>query len=202
MQSIVILDLNIIMRRRDVLKYTALMTGAAIATPIALTISSCQSEVIKEGSLGALKFFSGSEINVVKSLIDTILPKTDSSSASEVGVHRTMDAMVGMVYNEEQRNTFRKSFDELNKYLSDQNDGKSFDKLGSDTKITVLKVLEEAESQELETKNAYLTLKQQTIAYYLSTEEVGLNYLNYLPVPGEYIECISLEEVGGKAWTL
>ena len=190
------------MRRRDVLKYTALMTGAAIATPIALTISSCQSEVIKEGSLGALKFFSQSEMNIVKNLIDTILPKTDSPSASEVGVHRTMDAMVGMVYNEEQRNTFRKSFDELNKYLSDQNDGKSFDKLGGDTKITVLKALEEADSQELETKSAYLTLKQQTIAYYLSTEEVGLNYLNYLPVPGEYIECISLEEVGGKAWTL
>lgn len=190
------------MRRRDVLKYTALITGAAVATPIALTISSCQSEVVKKGAMSGLQFFSMTEMNVVKSLIDTILPKTDSPSASDVGVHKIMDSMVGMVYNEKQRDEFRKSFDNLTQYISDKNDGKSFDKLSSDTKISILKTLEEVDKQELETKTAYLTLKQQTIAYYLSTEEVGLNYLNYLPVPGEYIECISLEEVGGKAWTL
>ncbi len=40
------------------------------------------------------------------------------------------------------------------------------------------------------------------IILYLSTEEIGLNFLNYLPIPGPYESCISLEEVNGKAWAL
>jgi len=45
-----------------------------------------------------------------------------------------------------------------------------------------------------------MTIKQQTVAYYLSTEEVSKNFLNYLPVPGEYEGCITTESVGHKAW--
>jgi len=34
------------------------------------------------------------------------------------------------------------------------------------------------------------------------TEEIATNYLNYLPVPGAYEGCITLESVGGKAWAI
>ena len=49
---------------------------------------------------------------------------------------------------------------------------------------------------------AYLNFKQQTVAYYLSTEEVATKFLTYLPVPGKYEACITVEEAGGKAWAL
>ena len=51
-------------------------------------------------------------------------------------------------------------------------------------------------------KESYLDIKQQAIAYYLSSEEVATKFLNYLPVPGPYVPCITLEEAGGKAWAL
>ncbi len=50
--------------------------------------------------------------------------------------------------------------------------------------------------------NFYTEVKQQTIAYYLASEEISTKYLNYLPVPGEYKACIPLSEVGGKAWAI
>ena len=49
-------------------------------------------------------------------------------------------------------------------------------------------------------KMAFKELKQQVIAYYLNTEEVGTEFLNYLPIPGEYQPCISVEDVNNKAW--
>jgi len=51
-------------------------------------------------------------------------------------------------------------------------------------------------------KAALLDIKQQAVAYYLSTKEIATNYLNYLPIPGEYEPCISLESVNGKVWAI
>jgi len=57
--------------------------------------------------------------------------------------------------------------------------------------------------EQLEISDAFFQeLKQQAIAYYLSTEEINTKYLNYLPVPGEYQACIPLSEIGGKAWAI
>ncbi len=58
------------------------------------------------------------------------------------------------------------------------------------------------EEEQLWADNTYNQLRQQTISYYLSSEEICTNYLNYLPVPGKYEPCITLEEAGGKAWAI
>ena len=73
----------------------------------------------------------------------------------------------------------------------------------SETQLEQLKgIVTSTEEKDQMAKSAFLEFKQQTIAYYLSTEEIATNYLNYLPVPGTYESCISLESVGGKAWAL
>lgn len=188
------------MERREVLKYTVLLTGAAISTPLLSSLlTACKSDT-KAPDNYRQKFFNDQDFALVRDLIDTILPETDSPSATQVGVHKTIDTMVGQVYKAGEKEDYKTQFNSLSNYLREQN---GFRSLSGSEKLDVLKTLESSKEDALkDTRSAYLNLKQQTIAYYLSTEEIGKNYLNYLPIPGKYKACISLEEVNGKAWAL
>jgi len=140
-----------------------------------------------------LLFFNDTDFEIAKDLIDLILPKTDSPSATEVGVHQIIDTMVGTVYKKEDKDAYQKRFSSLVRYLENE----------SEDKIDLLKKLDKSSDEELvDARKAYLDLKQQTISYYLSTETIAKNYLNYLPIPGDYEACISLSDVGGKAWAI
>ena len=136
-------------------------------------------------------FLTIEDFLLIKKLIDIILPKTDSPSATEAGVHKIIDAMVGTVYKPLDRSNYKKDFLALKKYLNSN---------GKDSFKVLQNLSESSDKNNIPAKKAFLNLRQQTIAYYLSTEEIGKNYLNYLPVPGEYEPCISLEEAGGKLW--
>ena len=95
------------------------------------------------------------------------------------------------MYSPEQKEKFSESFAALKSYGT------------SESQLEQLKgIVASTEEKEQMVKSAFLELKQQTIAYYLSTEEIATKYLNYLPIPGKYEACISLESVGGKAWAL
>ena len=183
------------MNRREILKYVAFATGAAISTPLLTSIlSGCNTPATKNEEEYVLTFFSPDEFSKLKEIIDLILPKTESPSATEVGVHQIIDTMVGTVYKSEEKTNYRKNFEAMMVHLNQ----------GNKEMLNVLQNLDQLEEGEelKEVRKAYVDLKQQTISYYLSTEEIGKNYLNYLPIPGTYEACISLDEVGGKAWAI
>lgn len=188
------------MNRREILKYTAMVTGAAISAPLASSLLlGCQrDETTTAGNEMDLAFFSESEMTRVKKMVDVILPKTDSPAASEIGVHSMIDQMVGTVYKKEARAAYRESFQKLDQYLKDNNFAA---KLGTEKELALLLALDPPKANGLaEAGKAFLEFKQQTIAYYLNTEEIGTKFLNYLPIPGEFKPCISVEDVDNKAW--
>jgi hypothetical protein len=190
------------MKRREILKYTAFFTGAAVSAPLFSTIlSGCKSDVGGTLAEEHLHFFNADSFELLKSLVDTILPKTDSPSASDVGVHTMIDSMVGTVYGNNDRKEYKSGFEALTKALNKEGE-KSFVRLSDDQKIEVLNRIESSNGLDDIGRTAYLNLKQQTIAYYLATEQIGKEFLNYLPIPGSYEPCITLESVGGKRWAL
>lgn len=179
------------------------MTGAALSAPLIMSLQSCKTDAISKTDIKKLHFFKKDQMRLVQTLADTILPKTDSPSASEVGVPNLIDQMVGEVYDTKDQTSYAANFEKLSAYLQQQANGKDFHKLTEAERVDILNRLSKTEDEALsEASNGYLTIKQQTIAYYLSTEEIGTKYLNYLPVPGPYEGCISLESVGGKAWAI
>lgn len=193
------------MQRRTLLKYTALATGAAVSGPLlTVLLSGCQTDAVVQDLDYKPVFFSDTEFKIIRKIVDVILPKTDSPAASEVGVHRIIDNMVGTVYEPEQRLAYR---DGLKAMLTQLNggaaEGESFDGLASELSTKQVEALHaSSDSAAKAAKDALLSIKQQTVAFYLSTKEVATNFLNYLPVPGEYQACIKLADVGGKAWAL
>lgn len=192
------------MKRRDVLKYTAYATGAALSSPLLNSIlSGAVNNFIKVVGDYTPQLFNEKQFLLIQHLADTILPKTDSPSASEVKVPETIDSIVGNVYGKGQQKTYLKRFTALENYLNKAAGRKNFIELNSTQKLELIKKLETPEvvvSGDI--RQAYLEVKQQTISYYLITEEISKNHLNYLPVPGHYDPCISLDDVDGKAWAL
>ncbi|MEM9921006.1 MAG: gluconate 2-dehydrogenase subunit 3 family protein [Bacteroidota bacterium] len=182
------------MTRRDILKYTAYATGAVVATPLLTSLlSGCQADggpTVDESYQA--HFFGEEDMKLLTELVDIILPKTDSPAASEVGVPKLIDSMVGTVYQQADKASYQKGFEALKQSMAD----------ASDKSAVAQSLITDSAQKETDAGKAFLHLRQQTIAYYLSTEEIGKNYLNYLPIPGEYQACIDLAEVDGKAWAI
>src|SRR5690606_26101861 len=181
------------MNRREILRYTAWLTGTAISAPLAGIILSGCSEAPKdsvnpvgEGEAkkpGKLHFFAPEQFALVTLLADTILPRTDSPSASDVNVNVTIDSMLGQVFDDEYKAGFKRNWSELERHLS-QHD---FSALDQQARAALLGSLELSQDSSLSSaRQALVELKQQVVAYYLTTEEIGKNHLNYVPIPGAY----------------
>lgn len=180
------------MKRRELIKLVTLATGSVLSVPLMNSLLiGCESATKVEDVDYTLQFFNKDEFTFVRKIIDVILPRTDSPSATDVGVHTTIDTMLAKVYEPKQKTIYKTQFSELLSFVNKS------DK-------TMTEVLMELLMSEDNTRarKGLVELKQQTIAYYYSTEEISKNHLNYIPVPGKYEPCISLEEVNGKAWAI
>ncbi|RLD85575.1 MAG: hypothetical protein DRJ07_02755 [Bacteroidetes bacterium] len=182
------------MERRELIKLVSLATGSLLAVPLTNSLLvSCKEDIPKNDGNYSLQFFNFEDFILVKKLIDVILPQTDSPSATGVGVHKIIDMMVGTVYKPTERDNYNSAFKALKKHLNSS----------SKNQLTALQDLSKSLNEnDNDAKMALLDLKQQTVAYYLTTEAISKKYLNYLPIPGKYEPCISLDDVNGKAWAL
>ncbi|MCC5908277.1 MAG: gluconate 2-dehydrogenase subunit 3 family protein [Balneolaceae bacterium] len=185
------------MNRREMLKYTALLTGGAVSASFATVfLSGCSTPA---DEISVLHFFDTDQFELVSLLSDTILPRTDSPSATDVNVHHTIDTMIGLVFDVDFKTNFRNQWEELESYLTEQN----FRQLEQMERVDLLKKLElNPEAGTDSARLAYMEVKQQVIAYYLTTEVVGREHLNYLPIPGDYEPCITVDDVNNRAWAI
>lgn len=212
------------MNRREILRYTAYATGFAISAPLAsVLLTGCKADAEMMAPDFKPGFFNDAEYEYIVKMADTMLPKTDTPGAVEVGVPQMIDRAVGDVYSEEDQEKTRKGLQALMKKMDAANPG-GFSKLDADKALAYLQEQdlqyktaapettmsgedvpqeEMVESDEVSAKSAYFSLKSAIIGMYFQTEEVATTMLAYDPVPGEYIPCGSLQELtGGKAWAI
>ncbi|PKG96710.1 hypothetical protein [Paraglaciecola sp. MB-3u-78] len=107
--------------------------------------------------------------------------------------------MFGLVYKPDYQQRFTDHFNALKSFLISSD----FDLLDDKQREALLLGVEALpEHKRNNAYWAYIDIKQQTVAFYLSTEDIAENYLNYLPIPSEYEPCVPLAELGGKAWAV
>lgn len=215
------------MERRIALKNMGLSLGYIVATPTLISlVQSCKNEKVLEWTPD---FFSKEEGNMLTHLVDIILPKTDTPSASEVQVHLFIDRFANEVLDKDQQGFLRLT---TSKFVEKALKGAGKEKLADlepadlePTLAATLKISKESETAhhkaitlyneaiakgetaQLDDSVAHFAfandLRQMTIWGYKNSEFVGEEVLAYLPVPGEYISCGDLQEfTGGKAWSL
>tara|TARA_R110002050_G_scaffold108576_2_gene219341 strand:- start:2711 stop:3358 length:648 start_codon:yes stop_codon:yes gene_type:complete len=215
------------MERRKALKNMGLSLGYIVATPTLMGIAqSCKNE---SATTWTPKFFTKEEGTVITHLVDIILPKTDTPSASEVKTHLFIDKFFDEAMEKNQQDFVKMSMGRfMDKALKDSGKDRAFDLTPEDLKPVLassLKVSKEQEAKNFETINSYQesvahgnisnlddivarfgfanNLRGLTIWGYKISEYMGEEVLAYLPIPAEYISCEATQKLtGGKAWSL
>ncbi len=215
------------MDRRKALRNMGLAMGYTVAVPTLFSIAqSCKNETVLEWTPD---FFTPDEGAVLTKLVDIIIPKTDTPSASETQVHLFIDRFTDQVMEPQQQDFVKMSLGRfMEKALKDSSKEKAGDLTAEELEpvlAAALKATPEIQTKNFEAIQQYQeaisegqeallddtisrfafanNLRGLTIMGYKTSEFIGEEVLAYLPVPGEYIPCGDLQELtGGKAWSI
>lgn len=209
------------MDRRNALKNLSLSLGYTVAVPTIFNmLSSCTAEAEGWKPL----FLSSEEKHMVTHLADIILPKTDTPGALDVNVPQFIDVMYHDIEQPHRQERFKKGAALFAKAFKSQFSTKaskgnkaqfetqlaSYFNLSAEATAAVLQQhyntedeIAPAETDDYLLYNFLLSIKEYTMFGYLTSEKVGEEVLNYDPIPGELIGCISVEDLpNGRAWSL
>ncbi len=174
------------MKRRDAIRNSAFLVGCGLsAGTISTIVSGCKTEP----TVAAAKSFLNSDmLALLGDVVETIIPTTDSPGAKAAGVHELINEMAEHFTTEEQG--------QLTALMGSIASSGFADKSVED-KESFLLSLDDVEGDV----KPYTLLKGLTCQGYFTSEIGAKEALAYLPIPGEFIPCIPLSEVG-KAWAL
>jgi hypothetical protein len=204
------------MKRRELLKKTALATGFIVATPTLLELLvSCQEKITLNWKP---LFLDEKQAFVVEHLVDLILPASNTVGALELQIPKFIDLVLNDVLPKNKQAIFIKGAEVFHKKFEAMFDkdilkgskeeflellSKYFN-LPVEDKKNVFELLEKEESSveniELYAIYNYLTcIREYTLFGYYTSKEVGTEILNYNPVPGNYNGCVPVSEVGNSS---
>ncbi|MEM9824653.1 MAG: gluconate 2-dehydrogenase subunit 3 family protein [Bacteroidota bacterium] len=197
------------MNRREALKKTGLLGGAALLSTALITLlDSCQTQ---ERLTWEPQFLNIDQAQLITALVDTILPKTDTPGALDVKVDIFLDLVFAKMYDQQAQQQLVKEMDQFSQTCQ-KKFGKDFYRLDAKQRTAILEA-EEANAPKFARKvwgrpvekqepvGFYRSIKSMAIWAYCTSEEVGKNVLQYDPIPGDYQGCIPFAEVG-KVWSL
>ncbi|MGO4919141.1 gluconate 2-dehydrogenase subunit 3 family protein [Maribacter spongiicola] len=197
------------MDRRKALKKTGLFASATILMPTMLSLfESCKSE---PRLTWKPKFFSEDEAKTISSLVDIILPRTDTPGALDVKADIFIDKVIAEGYDKEGQEYMRAEIVSFNEKCVTKF-GNAFYGLSESDKTEILKEEEKTSGKfalgiwgtavgPQEEIGFYRSMKSTAIWAYFTSQEMGENILSYDPIPGVYEPCKPLSEVGYR-WSL
>jgi len=191
------------MNRRDAIKQTALIMGAAVSSSVAAGIlNGCQP---KPGITWNPVFFTEDQAILITRLTDVIIPTTDTPGAKEVGVPAFIEEMVRDVYSENERARFMAGLDEFSNG-STKEYGNPFNDLNAEDQLLFITAIHSEAIKAKQNSNGdvekpfIMMVKELTVLGFFTSQVGAEQVLQYSAVPGVYRGCISLEEAGGKTW--
>ena len=195
--------MNQLIDRREALRKTALMLGAAVsASAMAGILNGCKATPDLNYKP---VFFNEDQARLVSELAEVIIPKTDTPGAKDVGIPNFIDTIINQCYKKEDQERFiagLTAFDEGAKKAY----GDSFVYCKPADQIALAeKALEAALTERKENPKAdrpfILMAKELTMLGYFTSETGATKVLQYEAVPGAYNGCLPLKEAGnGKTW--
>lgn len=152
---------------------------------------------------------SQSQADLLTDLCETILPRTDTPGAIDLGVPKYIDDMVANYMKQKNKTRFIEGLDQVNKDAQTQH-GKAYLELSETEKMDMLTAYDKeayAYNQDIKGKPKdpdavppfFGKLKSLTFSGYFLTETGASQVLKYEWIPGGYDGCLPLSEVGG-AW--
>ncbi|HEY3405783.1 MAG TPA: gluconate 2-dehydrogenase subunit 3 family protein [Ohtaekwangia sp.] len=192
------------MDRREALKRTAWIMGGVVSAPAIMgVLKGCAA---KPTINWKPVFLGENQANIVTTVAEIIIPKTDTPGAKDVGVPSFIDLLLKDCYPKEDQDRFLsglKAFDEE----AQKENGDPFIELDPETQAAFVKkihdaaVAEEKGENKPEKRPFILMMKELTMLGFFTSKEGATQVLQYVAVPGEYKGCIPVSEAGnGKTW--
>jgi Gluconate 2-dehydrogenase subunit 3 len=187
------------MKRRKALLGISLLAGSAFAY--------VGFKWLKINSVPDFDYLKGNK-RLLAALADTIIPKSDSPSASECNVHEFIIKMVIESTEARTQNNFMSGLVDLEEYSVDTF-GKSFIDCSSQDKNQVLAQFSDRDKtkpgiigkvqKKILGKPFFETLREYTVVGYFTSEQGATQALRYSLVPSRYEACVPYS-AGEKAW--
>ncbi len=173
------------MNRRELLKKSVIASlGLGLAPGLLVSLESCaKTRPTNEQPL----HLTEEQFDAIWQISELILPPTDSPGAHEAGVAPFIDQLFGLYFEEEEKIKYEFG---LIKFLANCEDqyGKSFIDLDSAQQNTYLISLDKDKDPD-----SFFKSMKKIILWAYFTSEAGMKSMNYLPVPGRYNGCISID---------
>ncbi|HLU93308.1 MAG TPA: gluconate 2-dehydrogenase subunit 3 family protein [Membranihabitans sp.] len=192
------------MDRRTAIKRTTIIMGTALS---AGTLTGLLAGCTAQKTLDWVPLWlTEDDVQTLTALVDTLLPKTETPSASEVGVPKYIDDIVGNFWNTTDQIDFQQGIARANELAQDHSSRK-YEDLPETDQVLVMDMLVREGQQLMTGQNEnqkrpfFLQLKELTYSGYFTSEIIGEQVLAYDPVPGEYIGDLPVSEAE-KAWSL
>lgn len=174
------------MNRREILKKSTLAAiGIGLAPGLLLSLQSCSRE---RPTSNLPKFMSIEQFDTVWELAELIMPKTDSPGADDAGVAPFIDLLFGEYFEDQDKAKFETG---LSLFMANCKDvyGKSFLDINKTARINYLQDLDNEDTDE-----SFFYFIKMIILWAYFTSEPGMKSMNYLPVPGRYNGCITIND--------
>jgi Gluconate 2-dehydrogenase subunit 3 len=170
------------MQRRTAIKNIALTIGGAIALP-------SWANAWSRAAISSPSSLSFAEENLLAEIVETIIPKTDTPGAKEMGIHTFVAKMIKDCYDKKAQAVFTKGL-ELVENTAKNTHSKSFVSCDAIQKLALLNQFSKSEN---EAEKAFLQLvKSLAIRGYLSSEYVMTNLRKYELIPARYHGCVPI----------
>ena len=146
---------------------------------------------------------NGSQLDLLASLVDCVIPATDTPGASAAGVHHFIDYLLEHWYGASDKATFQSGLAAIDA-AAIRIHGAKVQACTTEQCIQLLTHLEALGKQPGETSStsAFVAwLKELTVLGYYSSEIGATRELRYLATPGRYDGCIDFAEVG-RTWAV
>jgi hypothetical protein len=195
--------MNSLMDRREALRKTAMIMGAAVSSSTVIAfLYGCKS---RPDLTYKPVFFNEDQALLVSEAAEIILPKTDTPGAKDVGVPNFIDSLIKDCYTEEDQKKFMEGLNEFDQNAAKEL-GKKFIEASSEQQHDYLKKVhdEAVNAKKADSKMPQpfiLKFKELTMLGFFISEPGATQVLQYVAVPGSYKSCIPLKEAGnGKTW--
>jgi hypothetical protein len=173
------------MQRRTALKSVALSIGSVITLPSWANTWNAQTLQNQHFNL------SFSQETLLAEIVETIIPKTDTPGAKDLGINKFVEKMVADCYDKKAQGVFAQGLISVEN-IAKKDYSKPFVECDDKQKLAVLNSM--SDSSNNDDKDFVKLVKNITIQGYLNSEYVMTNLRIFEFVPGHYHGCVPVKK--------
>ena len=190
----------LVISRREALRRTALLLGAAVSPSLAACVDRLRPAA---GGAAGPAHFTTAQFAATGAIAERIIPRTETPGALDAGVPQFIDLAYGEFMSDEERRTLVEGLAgvEAESQAAHHASFAALTPAQQDDLLRAIAAASQSEEEQTSSRSFFRQIREATVLGYFTSEEVGRNVLHYDPVPGRFDACVPLSDVGNIVWT-